>query len=427
MPVRPPAALGAAATAVGERVRRAHGGFRAVDAPDGWAHVPTESLVVSADDGVALYVEIDAPEPSSRSRPHLAGRVPTVVLVHGFALTMQSWVLQRRALIHAGFRVVSYDQRGHGRSGEPSLEHCTVEQLGRDLSAVVDATCPAGPLVLVGHSMGGMTVMSFAAQHPGVVQDRVLAVALVSTSAGGREVTEFGLGATVGKIVGTMGPHLLTRLSRHAGPIAALRRMGRSVQDAVVQRWAFDSPVSPELVQLVGDMIFATSFDVMAAFLPDIDRLDLGEMLVPLTGVETLVMNGAGDLITPASHSVEIVRRIPGAEHVVVEDAGHILMLEHPQLVTQQLLMLIGRAQRAVAEGLPVSSKPRVRRTIQDISKKRQVERARAGRSRRGAADAGAAPGAVAAPPSSSPRSSRRATGAAAAEPSEREGREAAS
>jgi pimeloyl-ACP methyl ester carboxylesterase len=234
--------------------------------------------------------------------------------------------------------------------------------------------------------MGGMTVMSYSGQHPDVVRDRVLAVALIATSAGGAEMVEFGLGATVGKVVGSFGPGVLTRMSRHAGPIGALRRVGRRVQDAVVQRWAFDSPVSRELVELVGDMIFSTSFDVMAAFLPDLDVLDISADLAPLVGIETLVMNGAGDLITPPSHSEEIVRRIPGAEHVVVEDAGHILMLEHPQLVTQQLLMLIARAQRAVAEGLPVSSKPRVRRTVQDIGKKRRVARARAGRTRREAA-----------------------------------------
>jgi pimeloyl-ACP methyl ester carboxylesterase len=299
---------------------------------------------------------------------------------------MQSWVLQRRALKHSGFRVVTYDQRGHGRSGMPDLERCTIAQLGRDLSAVMDATCTAGPVVLVGHSMGGMTVMSYAGQHRELVRDRVLAVALVSTSPGGDEMTEFGLGATAGRVVGSFGPAVLARLSRHVGPFDALRRMGRGVQDAVVQRWAFDSPVSTELVHLVGDMIFGTSFDVMAAFLPDMDSLDIGEDLGALVGVETLVINGAGDLITPPSHSEEIVRRIPGAEHVVVEDAGHIIQLEHPQVVTQQLLMLIGRAQRAVAEGLPVSSKPRVRRTVQDISKKRRVARARAGRGGREAA-----------------------------------------
>ncbi len=155
-----------------------------------------------------------------------------------------------------------------------------------------------------------------------------------------------------------------------------------------MRRWAFDSPVSTDLVDLVGEMIFSTSFDVMAAFLPDIDRLDLGDQLDALTGIETLVMNGAGDLITPPSHSEEIVRRVPGAEHVVIEDAGHIIQLEHPTVVTQQLLMLISRAQRAVAEGLPVSSKPRVRRTVQDISKKRRMARARSTRGRRGGREA---------------------------------------
>ena len=205
----------------------------------------------------------------------------------------------------------------------------------------------------------------------------MLAVALVSTSPGGHEVTEFGLGPLAGRVVGSLGPGVLTRLSRHAGPIGVLRRMGKGVQDVAVARWAFDSPVSPQLVDLVADMIFGTSFDVMAAFLPDIDGLDLLPSLGALTGVETLVMNGAGDLITPPGHSEDIVRHVPGAEHVVIEDAGHIIMLEHPDLVTEQLLALIGRARRAVAEGVPVSSKPRVRRSIQDISKKRRAARAR--------------------------------------------------
>ena len=73
----------------------------------------------------------------------------------------------------------------------------------------------------------------------------------------------------------------------------------------------------------------------------------------------------------PASHSEEIVRRIPGAEHVVVEDAGHIIMLEHPQLVTQQLSMLIARAS-APRRGRAGQQQAAVRRTVQDISKKRR-------------------------------------------------------
>ena len=364
-------------TAVGGRVSRGRGRRGAAQLPDAWAHTPSESLTVTADDGVSLLVEVDAPKQAARSRGHLDDRTPTVVLVHGFALSMQTWVLQRRALIHAGFRVVTYDQRSHGRSGESSLENCTVDHLGRDLQSVIAATCPSGPLVLIGHSMGGMSVMSWAGQHPAAVRERVLAVGLIATSAGGAQMTEFGLGPGFGALVGAIGEGLLTRLGRHAGAIRQLRRMGKGIQDVIIRRWAFDSPVGSDLVDLVADNIFGTRFEVMAAFLPDLDGLDITAHLSALRGVEVLVMNGAGDLITPPSHSVEIVRQIPGAEHVVVEHAGHIIMLEHAELVTQQLLMLIQRAQRAVAEGIPISSKPRVRRTIQDFSRKREQARVR--------------------------------------------------
>ncbi len=344
----------------------------------GGAHVPTESLVVSTEDGVALHVEIDAPETASRARPHLGGRPPTVVLVHGFALSMQSWVLQRRALIHHGFRVVTYDQRGHGRSGQPDLDRCNVAQLGRDLSAVLDATCPTWS----GRARGPLDGRD---EHH-VVRRPASRRGAGPRARRGPRLDELRWCGDDGDGAGSGGGQARRlRRARRAhpavppsGPIGMLRKVGRGVQNAVVERWAFDSPVSDDLVDLVATMIFETPFDVMAAFLPDIHALDVNNDLAPLTGVETLVMNGAGDLLTPPSHSEEIVRRIPGAEHVVVQDAGHILMLEHPQLVTQQLLMLISRAQRAVTEGVPVSSKPRVRRTIQDISKKRRVARARA-------------------------------------------------
>ncbi len=372
--------LQGAVDAVGGRLAQGRRGPSSGGASEGWAHSPTESLTVSADDGVSLHVEIDAPDQHSRSRRHIGGRTPTVVLVHGFALSMQSWLFQRRALVHAGFRVVTYDQRSHGRSGESALEHCTVDQLGRDLEAVLSTTCASGPVVLIGHSMGGMSVMSWAGQHQGALRDRVLAVGLIATSAGGGQMTEFGLGPGFGRLVGAVGEGLLTRLGRHTVAFRQLRRAGKGLQDAIVRRWAFDSPVGADVVDVVAEQIFGTRFDVMAAFLPELDGLDVTGHLHAFRGIEVLVMNGAGDLITPPSHSAEIVRRIPGAEHVVVEDAGHIIMLEHPQLVTQQLLMLIQRAQRAVADGVPVGSKPRVRRTIQDISKKREVARARARR-----------------------------------------------
>ena len=79
--------------------------------------------------------------------------------------------------------MVTWGQRGHGRSGRGHAERATVDQLDRDLRAVLDATTPYGPVVLAGHAMGGMTIMAPAEQHPGMFGGRIPAVALLGTSA----------------------------------------------------------------------------------------------------------------------------------------------------------------------------------------------------------------------------------------------------
>jgi len=339
----------------------------------GYAHAADLELTVRTEDGIDLHVEVDEGSAAATARrSRKAPPRPTVVFSHGYTLTLRSWVLQRRALAQAGYRVVLWDQRSHGRSAVAPPADCTIERIGADLESVIDAVAPAGPLVLVGHSMGGMTMMSLAGRNPDLIRGRVLAAAFVATSAGGGGMTSLGFGPLLGRAIGWAGPGLLTRLGRHQIWLNRLRRVGRDVEDAVVSRYSFDSEVSPELVRFVGDMILATPLEVMAAFMPHIDRLDQTAHLDAFQGIETLVMNGEGDMLTPPSHSEAIVRHIPGAEHVVVERAGHLIMLEHPELVTQQLLMLVDRAERAHAEGIAMTRKPRVRRMITELAPRRR-------------------------------------------------------
>ncbi len=119
------------------------------------------------------------------------------MLVHGFALDRRTWHFQRRFLAQLAdptVRQVIYDQRSHGRSERAPRASCTIDQLGRDLDAVLRALAPDGPLVLVGHSMGGMTIMALAEQRPELFAERVLGVAFLATSAG--EVRSGGLPGT---------------------------------------------------------------------------------------------------------------------------------------------------------------------------------------------------------------------------------------
>ncbi len=108
----------------------------------------------------------------------------TLVFCHGYALNLDCWHFQRagyRGLV----RAVYYDQRSHGRSGRSTEGGATIDQLGHDLKQVLDHVVPEGPVVLIGHSMGGMSIVALAEHYPELFGDRVIGVGLISTTAGG--------------------------------------------------------------------------------------------------------------------------------------------------------------------------------------------------------------------------------------------------
>jgi len=135
---------------------------------------PQGSRTVTTDDGVPLHVEVDG-DPDA---------AVTVVFSHGFTARLAEWDLQRAA-VRGRARLVLWDQRGHGRSGWTRLTEATIDRTGRDLGEVLDATTPSGPVVLAGHSMGGMSILALARQRPELFGGRVAGVFLLATSAGG--------------------------------------------------------------------------------------------------------------------------------------------------------------------------------------------------------------------------------------------------
>ena len=165
-------------------------------------------------DEVAPYLEGTKSQPSKglarlRRLPELE---PTIVFVHGYALNLDCWHFQRAA--YRGLvRAVYYDQRSHGRSGRSPDGHATIEQLGEDLRTVLDHVVPEGPIVLVGHSMGGMSIVALAEQHPELIGDRVVGVGLISTTAGGLDPSRLLLPMLPAKLGGE-----LTQLLREDFP-----------------------------------------------------------------------------------------------------------------------------------------------------------------------------------------------------------------
>lgn len=296
-------------------------------------------VAVTADDGTALHVEVDEPD-----EPDPDGL--TVVFSHGYGLNLDSWHFQRLAL-RGRMRTVWWDQRGHGRSARGPVGSATIDQVGADLASVIGATAPRGPLVLVGHSMGGMTVMALAARDAQIFAERVAGVGFVATSAGGLAQVDFGLDR-FGALVHKLGPGALAVLSRRPRWVERTRQIGSDLEEVLVKRWSFASDVDGDLVDFTARMIAATRIEVIGDFLPAFGSHDKKEALDAIRGKQVLVLAGDHDLMIPPEHSEQIAQVLPGAELALVRDAGHLVMLEHPDVVTPHIVALVHRARRSL-------------------------------------------------------------------------------
>jgi non-heme chloroperoxidase len=310
--------LGGAALAVGgaaayRRLRSANGSSAATDderAALGWGalEAPPQATVV-ATDGAELAVwdvgQLDA---------------PPVVLAHGWSSSHAVWIPVARRLVEAGHRVVLYDQRGHGAS-ELGSATITIELLAHDLESVLEQRDIKGA-VLAGHSMGGMTVMSLATYRPDVLTARAKALVLVATAAA------------------NMSPIRVQRAQTAAATFISSPRITRLMASPNGYRFVRGvfgkDPVRSHL-DLTAEDFAKSHAKARGGFMSAIAVMDLLRGIAAVD-LPTTVMVGSRDRLTPSGRANEIVRTIPGARLVRLEDRGHMLPLEEPDTVADEIL-----------------------------------------------------------------------------------------
>lgn len=298
-----PASVGAVAAAVARRRRQ-----RRPDpcGPEGLALPDGRGDVVATADGAALAVHVAGPDDG-----------PVVVLVHCWTGAKELWGPVARRLVHAGHRVVLYDQRGHGSStwgdGLPDID-----QLGDDLAAVL-ARVDARDALVAGHSMGGMSIQAYVGRHPGDAAERLSGAVLVATAARtfGRELPA----ALAERVLGDVAP-AWTRTGR-IGTSLARRSMGAGAH--------------PAHAVAVRDLLHATPGPVRVGCLLAMARMDLGPGLAA-TQVPATVLVGTRDLLTPPRSARALAAAWPDAELTVLPGAGHMLPIERPDEVVEAVL-----------------------------------------------------------------------------------------
>lgn len=347
-------AAGAAAGVAVERITVGRGmrmkARLALDAAGDYGSLRGTEGTCRAEDGTQLYYEVDeVPGDAAAKRRMRRKPAPpaTIVFCHGYCLGQDSWHFQRAAL-RGVVRAVYWDQRSHGRSArglaQADGEPVTIEQLGRDLKAVIDAAAPEGPLILVGHSMGGMTIMGLAELFPDLVRERVVGVSLIGTSSGRLGEVTYGLPAVGLGAVRRFLPGVLKALGSQVELVEKGRRATADLFAGMIKMYSFGSrDVDPGVARFAERLIEATPIDVVAEFYPAFQTHDKTVALQRFADIPVTVIAGDRDMITPFAHSEAIKEALPSAELVVLESAGHLMMLEQPETVTRLLTELLAR------------------------------------------------------------------------------------
>jgi pimeloyl-ACP methyl ester carboxylesterase len=292
----------------------------------------SERSELTLSDGVRLHVQTSGPVDAP----------VTVVLLHGWCLDRRTWHHQSKALENVDARVVAYDARGHGRSSPTRLRSATLTQLGDDLAEVLREYAPAGPIVLAGHSLGGMTIMEFADSYPQEFAGRVAGVVFVSTTAEGTNHTCYGLPTTLTPMLRTAeeaGAALLARLGAWRPHSAMLPVLRPTV------RWLlFGEDHEPGDLEVTMSAFGRASLRSIGGFRASVGAQHRLDTLAALGDIPAAALVGDRDRLTPPPCAESIAEALPGTELTVFEGAGHMLMMERPAEVSAALLSVVDRA-----------------------------------------------------------------------------------
>lgn len=275
---------------------------------------------------------------------------PVILFAHGFSLDMTSWHYQWTGLSER-FRCVSFDFRSHGRSQRAAHGDLSPSAFGHDLAAVLDAVAPDGSALLVGHSMGAMSILAMADARPDLIGGRLAGVVFAGATASDL------LRGAMGSVTELLRPRIGS-IRQAAERVNRLRRYVLSspvdVGHLVARMTQFGPHASPHVVDYVVGLAADAPSEVWTDGLAGLMDLDLRHA-VRLVRVPALVLVGEHDRVTPPSSAVTLAAELPDGRLQVIEGAGHISMMEAHEEFNRHLALfadeVLSRRRRRPRKG----------------------------------------------------------------------------
>ena len=277
-----------------------------------------ETHEIPGADGSKLHVEMFGPKDA-----------PVLVFTHGWGLDSTVWRYARSHLSRR-FRLIAWDLPGLGRSRMPADGRLQLDRFAEDLRSVI-ALAEDKPVVLIGHSIGGMTLQTLAGLRPELMGPQVKGLVLLNTThlrpiettfASGLVKALWPLGVVMLKLQIALSPlfwlmNIQSYLSGNAHIAVRLGGFGRHVTREQLEHTTRLTTVknSPK-VQAKGDFAMM-DWDVTRK--------------LPNIRVPTLVVVGDRDLLTRPDAGKTIASLIPGAQFVSMEGCGHMGFYEYAE------------------------------------------------------------------------------------------------
>jgi pimeloyl-ACP methyl ester carboxylesterase len=258
---------------------------------------------------VRRFVELDGRRVSYLTVGDSAA-MPTILLIHGSGVSARYWINQLRGLGGA-LRVVAIDLPGHGES-DP-MQQGSVAEYGKVLANFLDAL-GTGPVIAAGHSLGGAIAIALAVRRPDAVRGLVLLSSCAKLPRGdglGERFLAYLPGSLRKILFFSMAKKILFAPGTPGGAVSLGMQELRSCRPETILK------------------------DVQAA-----KTIDLSEQATRLD-VPTLILCGSRDRLTPPALAERLSELIRGSRLRIIDGAGHMLLLEVPECVNQEILNFV--------------------------------------------------------------------------------------
>ncbi|AZA14022.1 alpha/beta fold hydrolase [Corynebacterium choanae] len=254
----------------------------------------------------------------------------TVVFIHGFTLAADAYFAQVD-FIREQFPEVAcllLDLRGHGDTAERGVDPdtLTIDGTADDVIAVIEHAAKQGDLLLVGHSMGGMTAFSVLRRAPQQIAKRIVGLVAIDTA-----VNPMAAAGTPQLLATQVGKRFIEAVVEDPDHADELRHTLRGLLAPALAATVFHrEAVAYDLVEFHASMIDRTPTPTFVGFYPDLRDHDERDVATALADLPGAIVVGEQDDVTPVSQAKQIHKLWPKASFVTVDTCGHMAVLEAP-------------------------------------------------------------------------------------------------